>query len=82
MLEGLDHVPRNTADVYAEEVDIMEKKKVLENVKGAFQEGARSFRDHPEAEDPGGHFGLSILPPKMGEGGRAAVSRTLLCFTF
>lgn len=46
MLEGLDHVPRNTADVCAEEVDIIKKMKVLENVKGAFQEGARSFRDH------------------------------------
>lgn len=41
VLEGLDHVPRNTADVCAEEVDIMKKMKVLENVKGAFQEGAR-----------------------------------------
>lgn len=53
MLEGLDHIPGNHADVCSEEVNIMKKMKVLETGKGAFQEGARSFRDHPEAEDPG-----------------------------
>lgn len=65
----------------AEEVNLMKKMKVLETGKGAFQEGARSFRDHPEAEDPGGHFELSILPLKIGDRGQAAVSRALLCFT-
>lgn len=85
--EGPDKTLRNTAAVWAEEVDIMKKMKVfetpgrvplLETGKRTFQGGTRSI---PEVREPARHFGLPIVPPKVGDKRPGAVPRALLHFT-
>lgn len=59
-----------------------EEMKVFENVKGAFQEGARSFRD-PRQRSQGGTLDLAFCHLKwVTEARLLCPARALLCFTF